>query len=376
LSRRLQIGLLLNPVAGLGGAVALKGSDGATLQLQARQRGAVASAATRCIAFLDFLSADAAALVDQICWHTPAAPMGAQCFADYPWRVQPLELSLTDTTTAADTRAAAKQLQDAGVDLIVFVGGDGTARDLLATVGTSLPVLGIPAGVKMHSGVFAVSPRAGAQLVSALVRGGLVAPVLREVRDFDPGQAATDAMTVSTFGEMWVPEVGGYLQQTKIGGKESEPLAVQEICARVLEILPGNRDLVIVPGSTCLAIKQALGMQGTLRGCDVIRADGSQQLDATARELEALSAPYLIVSFTRGQGFLFGRGNQQISAVFLKSLAWPQDVCVVGTRTKLNSLEQRPLLVDTGDVVLDDLLSGLVHICAGYEDSLLYRVST
>jgi len=116
-------------------------------------------------------------------------------------------------------------------------------------------------------------------------------------------------------------------------------------------------------------------MRGTLRGCDVLMSSGESLLDAQARELEALPAPYLIVSFTRGQGFLFGRGNQQLSAAFLCRLRWPSDVCVVGSRTKLNSLAGRPLLVDTSDVQLDEALCGLIEVVVGYDDRLLYRVS-
>ena len=124
-----------------------------------------------------------------------------------------------------------------------------------------------------------------------------------------------------------------------------------------------------------MAIKQALGMTPTLRGCDVLLASGESEIDATAAQLEQLSQPILIVSFTRQQGFLFGRGNQQLSARFLKKLSWPADVYVVASRTKLLTLEQRPLLLDTGDEQLDEQLSGLIEVITGYEDSLLYRLS-
>ena len=161
-----------------------------------------------------------------------------------------------------------------------------------------------------------------------------------------------------------------------MGGKESEPLAAQDICADVLERELRNRPIVLGAGSTCLAIKEALGFAGTLRGVDVLLPSGDVALDVNERVLLTLEQPRLIVSFTRQQGFLFGRGNQMISAPFLRRMSWPDDVLIVGTRTKVLSLEGRPLLVDTQDVALDHALSGLVEIISGYEDRLLYRVAT
>ena len=301
--------------------------------------------------------------------------MGMQCFAEGEWSVEVIDHIPAEPTSAADTRLAARLLLAGGVDLLIFVGGDGTAREVLAAVGQQVPVIGIPAGVKMHSGVFAVTPRTAGLLLAQLVQGGLVAPVAREVRDYDENSPDTE-MRIRSYGELCVPEIGGYVQQTKVGGKESEPLALEDICAYVAELLPADRDVVIGPGSTCLAIKSALGIQGTLRGVDVVSHTGGVALDVTAADLENLPAPFVIVSFTRGQGFLFGRGNQQLSARFLARLAWPDDVLIVGSRTKLNTLQHRPLLLDTGDAALDERLSGLVSLVSGYEDRLLYRLAS
>ncbi len=371
---RLRVGLLLNPVAGIGGAVALKGSDEAALRAQAESRGGTYQASARAVEFLRHASAHCPNLAQNTHWLTVAAPMGVQCFAQGAWSVEVIDYHPGEPTSAADTRAAARLLLARGVDLLIFVGGDGTARDVLTAIARQVPVLGIPAGVKMHSGVFAVTPRTAGLLLAQLVQGGLVATVVREVRDYDEAAPATE-MRIRSYGELCVPEAGGYLQQTKIGGKESEPLAVEDICAYVEELLPDNRDLVIGPGSTCLAIKSALGIQGTLRGVDLVSRGGQVSQDVTAADLEQLPAPFVIVSFSRGQGFLFGRGNQQFSARFLARLAWPEDVLVVGTRTKLATLEQRPLLLDTGDAELDERLSGLVSLVSGYEDRLLYRLA-
>ena len=373
--RHLKVGLILNPVAGIGGPVALKGSDGPQRQTAAIARGGRYRAQHRCEDFLNHLERAASGISAQIHWHTLAAPMGAQCLTDRSWPVNIVERPLVSPTQGQDTLLGARELANVGVDILVFVGGDGTARLICQGVGQQQPVLGVPAGVKMHSGVFAVSPRAAAQVLIQILQGEWVARVVREVRDFDAHAPQDEAFAVRTYGELSVPEAAGYMQQTKIGGKESEPLAVQDICAEVLEHLPAGKDIVVGPGSTCAAIKQALSMPVTLRGCDVRLADGALIEDATASMLEGLTSPYLIVSFTRAQGFLFGRGNQQLSIKFLRLLSWPDDVLIVSTLTKLDSLAQRPLLIDSGDSDLDDQFAGLVQVCSGYDAYMLYRLS-
>jgi predicted polyphosphate/ATP-dependent NAD kinase len=144
------------------------------------------------------------------------------------------------------------------------------------------------------------------------------------------------------------------------------------------EIYSGKA-LVMGPGSTCLAIKQALGLNGALLGCDVLLPSGEVMENATSADLLNLASQHtlhVLVSFTRHQGFLLGRGNQQLSAEVLHTLRWKEDVTILGSRTKLATLDQRPMLVDTGDAMLDQQLSGLVSVLTGYDDFLLYRVSS
>jgi predicted polyphosphate/ATP-dependent NAD kinase len=278
--------------------------------------------------------------------------------------------------TAADTRQAAAVLKDAGADLLVFAGGDGTARDLLEVVGQSLPVLGIPSGVKMHSGVFATTPERAGALIDALVEGGLVSLVAREVRDLDEAAIREGEIRPRYFGELMVPEPGGYLQHTKERGVESEPLAVNEIVAEVMERLADeNGPVVLGPGSTLGEIKRALGFEGSLLGFDVWQAGEVLARDVSAAWLDAeVDSGRLILSFSRGQGFLIGRGNQQLAPGFLRRLG-RHSLWVVGTRTKLSSLQGRPLLMDTDDPELDQEWAGLIEVITGFEDSLLYRLS-
>lgn len=366
----LKFGLLLNPVAGIGGSVALKGSDGTEIQAEAIARGGVPRAPERTSRALH-----CAERAGEVRWVTWGGAMGETALRDQGLKCEVLGRSRLESS-GEDTREAARSLLAAGVDLIVFSGGDGTARDLLEAVGQNVPVLGIPAGVKMHSGVFATTPERAGALIDRLVQGGLVSAVSRQVRDLDEEAIHAGEIRPRFFGELKVPEPGGFLQHTKERGVESEGLAVTEIVAEVTERLVDEvRPVVLGPGSTLGEIKRALGFSGSLLGFDVWQAGAVLKLDADAHWLtDELAAARVVLSFTRGQGFLIGRGNQQLSPAFLRNVG-RSALCVVGTRTKLKSLEGRPLLMDTDDPDLDRDWAGLIEVITGYEDCLYYRLS-
>lgn len=369
------VGLLVNPVAGIGGAVALKGSDGAEIQQAAAARGGEPRGEGRARRALRA----AGPVLRTLRWLTWDGTMGADLLRSEALTCEVLGTP-GDPPGPADTRQAALALADAGADLLVFAGGDGTARDILQAVGQRLPVLGIPAGVKMHSGVFATTPEAAGEILVRLVEGGLVRSCRADVRDLDEAALRDGVVHPRYYGELLVPDLGAFLQRTKESGRENEAMALGEIVAdvagRVRESDP-SMSFVLGPGSTVAAIKDELEMKATLLGVDVYR-DGMQiGEDVDARWLEQkLEAPFsLVVSFSRGQGFLFGRGNQQFSPQFLSRLD-RADLIVPATRSKLLSLEGRPLLIDTDDADLDRRLAGLVEITAGYDDRLWYRVES
>ena len=381
----LRIGLVVNPLAGIGGAVGLQGSDGEVVQRAARERDGKPRGEERLSIFLQALRTRLGGDFGRLAWCTWGGVMGAQILSSNGVIAQ-VAGEPAAQTSAQDTQLAVKTLGASHVDLLIFVGGDGTARDVLTAADEHTCVLGLPAGVKMHSGVFAISPSAAADVVAGLAQGSLVGRIPREVRDYVPAakdatNARHQAVATKRYGELWVPEAAGYLQQMKVGGKEDEGLVVQEIVSFFLdhpEIYSGKA-LVMGPGSTCLAIKQALGLNGALLGCDVLLPTGEAMENATSADLLNLASQHtlhVLVSFTRHQGFLLGRGNQQLSAEVLHALSWKQDVTILGSRTKLATLDQRPMLVDTGDARLDQQLSGLVSVLTGYDDFLLYRVSS
>lgn len=374
---QLRLGLLVNPWAGIGGPAGLRGSDGEAIRTEALARGVVPAAGARAGRCLSAL----AELPIVVHWRTWAGAMGADALhaAGIPAQVCGVPAA---PSTSADTIAAARALAAAGIDLLVFVGGDGTARDIHDAIGRQVPVLGIPAGVKMYSGVFAVAPEAAAEIIARLASGQAVALVDAEVRDIDEAAFRADRVASRVYGELSVPGVRGFVQQVKCSPPDAEPVLQREIAAGVVEdMLPGVLYLVGT-GTTTRAVLDELGLPASLLGIDAV-CDGKlvgRDLDAAA--LQDVLARYpqaqLLLSPTGGQGFLLGRGNQQLAASMLRSLLTANGVealVILATRSKLDALAGRPLLIDTGDAQLDASLAGLRPVRTGYRQQVLYRVA-
>lgn len=367
-----RLGFIINPLAGLGGTVALKGSDG--VAELARARGALPQAPARARAVLEALLP----WCDRIAVATAGGDMGEAVARELGFATTVVHRPGA-TTTAADTRATAAALCAARVDLLLFAGGDGTARDLCDAVGLALPVLGLPAGVKMHSGVFAVTPRAAAEVVRLMVEGGLVLVDTAEVRDIDEQALREGRVAARWYGEMRVPAEGRYLQQVKCNGREVEALVLQEIAADVTERMDDPAVTWLVgPGTTPAAVMAALGLPNTLLGVDAVREGAVVAADADAATLERLVAAgpcRLVITATGGQGMLLGRGNQQLTPAVLRAVG-RDGLVVVATHEKLAALGGRPLLMDVPDADLAQALEGFVEVTTGYHSHMLYRLAS
>lgn len=367
--RPLRLGLIINPWAGMGGPLALKGSDGQQAYLAARD--APARAPGRAQRTLRML-ADSRDRCRLLTW---GGAMGADTARLAGFDAEVLgEPSVP--SCAADTRRAAEQLLQSGIDLLLFAGGDGTARDIVDAIGGRCPVLGIPAGVKMHSGVFALSPEAAAEVVLALLHGDMVDIGAEEVRDIDEEGYRQGRVNSRFYGELQVPRIGGYIQHTKIGGREVEELTLADIAAELEEDRDPEALYLFGPGSTTAGILESWGHSATLLGVDALRDDRMLGADLDAAALEALvvdhAGPvYLVVTAIGGQGIVFGRGNQQFSPALIRR-AGREGLIIVATKTKLTELGGRPLQVDTDDPQLDRDLAGLVTVVTGYRDRVLY----
>jgi len=374
----LHIGLVVNPLAGLGGSLALKGSDGDELRrrvgtLDAEHRARTAGRVARALQPL-------VAAAAQLRFSTWGGPMGEDCLRELGLQCSVLGKPGEGLSAAADTRLAVAALLADGAEIILFAGGDGTARDIFDVVGERLPVLGIPAGVKMHSGVFAISPEAAGELMLELIRGGLVGLRAQEVRDIDEEAFRHDVVRSRFYGEMLVPGEGRYLQHTKVGGRESGELVAADIAAWFVEQQEPGRTYLIGPGSTTAAIMAALDLPNTLLGVDVVRDGSVLATDADETALlailaEAPAAATIVVTAIGGQGHIFGRGNQQFSADVIRKVGL-ENLMIVAAKSKIAALQGRPLLVDTNDPGLDRQLSGLHQVITGYDDRILYRIAT
>lgn len=278
-------------------------------------------------------------------------------------------------TTAADTRRAATELASHGVDLLLFAGGDGTARDILEAIGTSIPVLGIPAGVKMHSSVYAVSPRRAGELVRQHLNSRAQTRDM-EVMDVDEDQFRSGRVSARLYGYLRVPFKRHLLQGAKaLSAVSGEGLG--GIAARIVEGMDDDTCYILGPGSTMKAVGDALQIDKTTLGVDVVCLGRIVVKDASEaailRAIEGRRAK-IVVTAIGGQGFIFGRGNQQISPRVIDQVA-KKDILIVATQGKLLGLDG-PLLVDTGDPECDRSLCGYVRVITGYDTISIWKVST
>jgi predicted polyphosphate/ATP-dependent NAD kinase len=262
------------------------------------------------------------------------------------------------------------------VDLLVYVGGDGTARDVCHAVGEDVLVLGIPAGTKMHSAVYATTPRAATQLIASFVRGELVHCRLAEVMDVDEEAYRQGVLSARLYGYLKVPDERGLVQRLKLASPGSEVSALAGIADDVVERLREGDRLVVGPGTTTRAIANRLGLPKTLLGVDVYERDRLVAADVGERDLLRLvedRPTRIVVTPIGGQGYLFGRGNQQISPAVIHRVG-RANLLVVATPSKLAALQGAPLLVDTGDPDVDAGLAGYMRLVTGYRAEVVYRV--
>jgi len=343
------IGLIVNPVAGMGGAVGLKGTDGKAIVTRAKSLGAKPIAPVRAKAFLSELNP----VESSIRLLVGAGSMGEDEAKSTGFTHQVLGKRKKETS-AGDTVAVAKKMADAGVVLLVFCGGDGTARDVLKAVGTALPVLGVPTGVKMHSAVFAVNPQAAARVVMRFLYEAL--PLREaEVMDVDEKAFREGHVSAELYGYVLAPYEPHLIQANKLASPmtESELRNHAAIGVYIIETMKPDVIYIIGPGTTTRTIGDLLDAKKTLLGVDLFCGKKMVASDVNEKQiLEAIrgKTAQIIVTPIGGQGFIFGRGNQQISSEVIRRVGL-DNIVVVAAEGKLRRL--KVLRVDTGDPNLD-----------------------
>jgi len=365
-----KIGLIINPVAGMGGRVGLKGSDGKDIQKKARSLGAIPEAQNRTLLVLKEISFKE---INEI-WTAPGE-MGEACVKQAGFSPLVIGSIKKGHTRPEDTINIARLMKEAGVDLLLFAGGDGTARNIFDSIGTQIPALGIPAGVKIHSAVYAINPKSAGKAVFGFLSSKIDKFREAEVMDIDEELFRAGHVKAKLYGYLKVPESRTYIQNVKSGGY-SEKEAIAGMAAEITENMEGNTLYIIGPGTTTRSIMERLGLTNTLIGVDVVYNKKIIANDVNEKQLYTLLGDNqckIVITVIGGQGHIFGRGNQQISPRIIKKVG-KENIIIIATKEKLISLNQSPLLVDTGDVKLDKELSGYIRVVTGFEDYVFFKI--
>lgn len=364
------LGFVVNPIAGMGGRVGLKGTD--NVVEEAIKRGAEPVSGIRASQMLKTL----ARARDQykrelpIRWVTVSGKMGADILEESGFsKDYEVVYHCQDTTSKEDTKKACSAFQERQVDLIVFCGGDGTARDIFDVVNAKIPVLGIPSGVKMHSGVFGMNSESVAEVILAFVEGLLSISEV-EIMDLDEELYRKGEWNIKLHGIALTPFENTYIQSAKtLVRGPSEDEYKKEIAAYIIEEMDENTVYILGSGSTLKAIGENLDIDKTLLGIDVVYNKKMILKDANEKALLDILDEYstckLIVSPIGAQGFILGRGNLQLSPDVIRKIGI-DNICVVATPSKLQAIDA--LRVDTQDTALDEAFQEkrYIRVIIGY----------
>jgi len=371
----LKVGFIVNPIAGMGGRVGLKGTNG--VSKEAIAMGAEPVAPARAIEFLRQLRE--LRLEPAIDLITCPGVMGEEEAKSASLSAEILRIPLKAETTAEDTKLAVKLMMNLKVDLIVFVGGDGTARDVHDAMRGrgELPVLGVPSGVKMYSGIFAVNPPEAAEVVASLMDGTAQLTDF-EIMDTDESAIRRDQFSIRLYGFLKGPFVPMRLQ----GSKQVSPETLDEhenqmaVARFIIEDIDPRGTYILGPGTTIKCIADLLRVEKTVLGVDIYR-DKTVIKDVNEKrilqEIKDFENTWIVVSPIGRQGMLLGRGNQQISPEIIRRVG-KERIIVAATKSKLQGIDGGILRVDTGDPEVDQLLRGYIKVATDYREWRLMPV--
>lgn len=375
MSIKKSIGVIINPIAGLGGKIALKGSDMPDILEKSLALGNNPESEIRAGYALEKLID----IKDTFDIYTYGKNMGENKLKELGFEFEVLGFPKELQPTAEDTINAAKLMKEKKVDLILFAGGDGTARNICEAINTCIPVIGIPTGVKIHSAVYAINPLNAGIAAKEYLTSGRNQLREREVMDIDEDLFRQGIVSSKLYGYMIVPESKGRIQNMKSGGR-SESGDLAGMAGYVVCKMEKDTIYIVGPGSNTKSIMDDLNLPCTLLGVDVIRNKQLIASDVTESELieiinNTTENVKIIVTIIGGQGILFGRGNQQIGPQIIRSVG-KENIIVVSTPQKLIGLKGTPLIVDTGDLNLDEELCGFMEIIIGFNQTSYCKITS
>lgn len=359
-----KIGFLVNPIAGMGGRVGLKGTDGEGILEKAISLGAVQEAPEKAKKALSKV----VELKDKFTIYTASGLMG---------EIECKELGLNyevvynakENSSVSDSRELLKYFLENGIELIFFVGGDGTARDVYSVVEDKIPVIGVPAGVKIHSPVYGNTPEQAGSLLYEVINGVELPVIEKDVVDIDEEAFRDDRVEVRLYGYLKVPFDQRYLQNKKSQTPQSDNDAQVSIACDVIDEMKEDVFYIIGSGTTPMYIMKELGLPYTVLGVDIIKNKQLVKKDCSERDiLEVIGdeRAILVVTPMGGQGYVFGRGNQQLSANVLRKID-KKDIIIIATNGKLQSITSGHLVAYTMDEEVDQKLKGYYRVKIGYE---------
>ena len=369
--QRWQIGFIVNPIAGMGGLVGLKGTDGPTILRKARSRGATPVAPQRATHFLRQLHP----IKEKITLFVGAGMMGETYAKDQGYRMTVLGINNKDQTTAQDTKNIVTEMVERKVQIVIFCGGDGTARDILESIDQSVPILGVPTGVKMQSAIFAIDPTAAARITLRYLWNEL--PLKEtEVMDINENDYRKGHLSAKLYGYAITPFEPALIQGSKLASMTTnDELRNQAaIAIYIIEEMQLSTIYIVGPGTTTRTIGDLLEQKKTLLGVDLFynkKILASDVAETTILKHIKNKPVKIIVTPIGGQGFIFGRGNQPISSRVIQQVG-KANIIVIATKNKIRQLSA--LRVDTGDLEVDDALRGYIRVITDYREEYVMKI--
>lgn len=370
----MKLGLIINPIAGIGGSVGLKGSDGADIQKIALEKGGTYQSNKKTkIALNQILE-----FKDKLEFYTGSNEMGENLLKELGFKYEVLG-NTEGKTTFEDTEKIAREMLEKKVELLIFAGGDGTARNIFNAIELNIPAIGIPAGVKIHSAVYANSPKnAGLVIKEYIENPESIKLENSEVMDIDENKFRQNIVEAKLYGYLQVPRVQNLMQSSKSPGNSSED-EVEGMSAEIEDrINAGDEETCYVfgTGGTTYAILKDMGYEGSLLGVDVLYKGKLVIIDGTENEIYDFiknKETKLVVTVIGGQGHIFGRGNQQLSPRVIRKIG-KENIWIVSSQSKLYSIKDTYLKVDTSDENLDKELAGYYKVIMDWKRIIVAKV--